>query len=812
MLPSPALDINPSRGISGRGRDEAKDTGWEGEMSAKLLRPLALLAVLAIDFAALTAISFHLFHPSANAWASEDTSLTNPQQPSAATASGSAPAMPALGASSYTLAPRRPIGADAPLPGTPKFITSGVADHNGGTWLGTEGQGIWAYRHHAWQQFSVAHGLADDGVCSVACDALGRIWAGHEAHGVSIYNGQQWRNYDRFDGPGGSHVFAIATSPADGDVWLATENGLARYSLKNDSWSRFDRSNGFPAAQATAIAIDHAENVFVALPDAGIAWASSSDGYAHWTTTTGPDDISAQPSGQGLPSPIVTALLVTHADVLYAGTTRGLARSSDHGVTWSYVRGANWAQMVRGSYSGGPADFNPQGGSPLREDWITALAEDPSGELWVGYHTAGFQVFAGDSNAPLHVGKGRVTALVPLPNGAYVIGDGEDGATAGGTGDDPTPPAAPPSFTSALSADVFPSNAKPLSADSLDTLRQKVEALAPGAPGVEYLTDDWETIGDWPGHIGAALADPAGYDIFRSADGYQDDLVTGPYRDALVRTDRSNDANLVQERGLLDPNRKRRIFTEQNDESYSKARHPITEEGPDLYVKLAIPPGVHRVSLYFYNFDGHKPTRNLREYPIQIRQTEGSSAATPEATDAQNNPILESADRSGGQLSSSETIEAELAPILCRSYVPRYWYGVYKQLLIRGGGTYWIKIVRNYSAPCKIQGVFVDRLDAPSPAATNYSAPWPAPPAIPDVASANGTVQAAAKLWTSLDAAVGRDGYAAMDIPYRTLAYQAAAANGADADLLTNWRWQLAAWTKQDRERFNAAFNLKNAH
>jgi hypothetical protein len=89
---------------------------------------------------------------------------------------------------------------------------------------------------------------------------------------------------------------------------------------------------------------------------------------------------------------------------------------------------------------------------------------------------------------------------------------------------------------------------------------------------------------------------------------------------------------------------------------------------------------------------------------------------------------------------------------------------------------------------------------------TDSGAPWPTPPVAPKLANVDATLQAAAALWSALDSAVGRSGYAAVNVGYRTLAYQAAAASGADADLLANWRWTLQAWNKHDRDEFNSTY------
>ena len=172
------------------------------------------------------------------------------------------------------------VAADAPALPDAKNIVSGTVDAAGNLWLGSEENGVWRLAGTEKRHFTLADGLGDDDAYAMACDAKGRVWAGHSSHGVSVFDGDRWRNYDVMRGPCGSRVFWIATCPTDGDVWIATDSGLTRYSLKNDTWSSFDRSNGLPADQANGMAFDADGNIYVGLQCAGIAMASPADGYA----------------------------------------------------------------------------------------------------------------------------------------------------------------------------------------------------------------------------------------------------------------------------------------------------------------------------------------------------------------------------------------------------------------------------------------------------------------------------------------------------------------------------------------------------
>ena len=127
------------------------------------------------------------------------------------------------------------------------FVTALCRDVNGNIWVGTEDKGILRGTPDGhWTKFTTTDGLGDESCYALCCDQVGRIWAGHLNHGVAVFDGESWRNYDVIEGPLGERVFDIACCPSDGDVWMATSGGLARYSQQGDCWSYVTRAEGLP--------------------------------------------------------------------------------------------------------------------------------------------------------------------------------------------------------------------------------------------------------------------------------------------------------------------------------------------------------------------------------------------------------------------------------------------------------------------------------------------------------------------------------------------------------------------------------------
>ena len=235
--------------------------------------------------------------------------------------------------------------------------------------------------------------LCDDTVYALCCDRNGWVWAGTLRHGVSVYNGLRWQNYAPPFGPLGFRVFALAVSSVDGDVWIATEGGLTRYSQTRHTWTHCTGANGLPPGGLVALAFARDGTLYVGTACAGLAVGKAADDYKQFRVVPGPAQRPNTPSGSGLPSGEMTCLLASSSGAVYAGTTSGLARSLDGGQTWQYVRGADWRGKALGQMHGpGPRE---EGMFPatLTEDYVTCLAEDSAGRLAVGHRQTGVEVW-----------------------------------------------------------------------------------------------------------------------------------------------------------------------------------------------------------------------------------------------------------------------------------------------------------------------------------------------------------------------------------------------------------------------------------
>lgn len=360
---------------------------------------------------------------------------------------------------------------------------------------------------------------------------------------------------------------------------------------------------------------------------------------------TGPDIFPTAPAGAGLPSNLINDILIADDDTIYVATTCGLARSSDFGATWNFLRGADWEAKLKGLYK--PLAPEPPrenlNRELLREDYITNLAEDEKGLLWIGYRQKGYEIRRPipDRIAYVSASQGNekfpyVSTLLPMGDGtaliasygeglsqsvavpAYVPNEAEkkEMAQRRGWKQVEAPQAVPP----------LPATAKVPTSGELEALIAEAEAVPVAgdkAPLMVPLADDWTTQGDWLGRygrywmVGCAMLSPRDYVWGAGALPVRYNLRISPQQKnnsirywvhwlstpnprVLEMPPVYGDSRL--QKGLAKAGELRRqAEVDDNGEAY-----PLTKEGPHVYASLKIPAGLYTLSFYNHNKDGHE--------------------------------------------------------------------------------------------------------------------------------------------------------------------------------------------------------------
>lgn len=658
-------------------------------------------------------------------------------------------------------------------------------------WVGTEDSGVWRYRASApegkgWTQYTTRDGLGDDNGYAVAVDVGGRVWVGHRSHGVSVFDGQRWRNYDQVTGSLGERVHGLAVSPV-GNVWMATNRGLSCWCPEHDRWRHYTMVDGLPSNQIAAVAVDSRGRVIAGTACDGLAWASSDGDYRQWHVVPGSRQVVRAAGGsrsEVLPSNQIAAVLVAKDQRVFVGTTAGLAVSATDDLRyWDFVRGRNWADKVKGQRVGPPKDWQAKGDGPLAEDYVTALAQDAAGRVWVGYRQAGLQALEKQGSAIGYTftpAKGveidPVRAILPVAGAKPLVA--WYGAGWSVPNDAPaTPMPRVPAAQTPPSAEL-PAPALPPAATELAALRERLaaqtEPLAVG--GGYHLGEDWQTAGDWMGRYGrydatlCAVQAPMDH-VIGLGQAYHASGRIGPHHKAgdslryWVHWLRTED-----KRTLWDPvlGYRRQADWDDHGEDYA-----MTWEGPDVWAEVTVPAGLHRLSLYFVNKDGHDGPNRWRDYRVELK------------------PF------------ASGEVAADLAPTLAEARVNDFWGGCHTQFVVRGPASFGVRVGRNHSFNTILQAVFLDKLQGPPlphdrlPAAFLGNLRYGPPDAGGQVANAQQGEWA--RLWAELDTAWGRAGVAGWQQPCRLLCYRAAVAAGEPDALLANWRWRMPLWTTAER-------------
>jgi hypothetical protein len=331
-----------------------------------------------------------------------------------------------------------------------------------------------------------------------------------------------------------------------------------------------------------------------------------------------------------------------------------------------------------------------------------------------------------------------------------------------------------------------PSAAKAPAPRAFDAMQVRLGKLGEKELSGAFLGDDWTTQGDGIGRYGRQIYSFPAYGASGWPQNYKMAVVGGPHRNEKsggVYT-YYHGLGIDSPRVQYIPNSAKRNQGEWNDGSFDRALYPEEWEGPDLWVDVAVPAGVHRVSLYFINYDGQKGNNRRRDYLLELKAK------------------------------GAKREEMDFAPALARARMAQFFHGVYKHFVVSGPAEYSIKVGHNYSYVTKLSAVFLDRLVGPVPPHEPQGVPIMGdaqvkPPAMEGQAK-NAAVRAAGEVWGKLDEGWGREDAVPLQRAYRMLALRLAAEQGGEAALLANWRFALPLMTAADHEEFARQIAIAN--
>ena len=231
------------------------------------------------------------------------------------------------------------------------WVNDIVVDQTGAVWFAT-GSGVSRFSGAIWTTYNRNSGFSADLANSIAIGPAGQVWVGAFdgkaeglaiSSGVRMFAGQRWISYNKSVGLAGNGVSDVAFA-ADGQVWLATSEGVSRF--------RPETQQSSPPAAATSVIAQSDEPLSIfdlPLPDDAQAVDYQAVSQQMSYTTDSPVDRLVTLYRRRLPErgwqedPIVAVIISDFASLRFTNGSTTLA------LTFSKVEGARTEITVKGS-------------------------------------------------------------------------------------------------------------------------------------------------------------------------------------------------------------------------------------------------------------------------------------------------------------------------------------------------------------------------------------------------------------------------------------------------------------------------------
>lgn len=572
---------------------------------------------------------------------------------------------------------------------------------------------------------------------------------------------------------------------------------------KKKQWIHISKWNGLPATQVQSVGFSPGGTLWVGFQCGGIASAEPRTLYRTWKSVqtkwyfNDNQTLRSPPAanGPGLPCNLINTIYPLDNKRIVCGTVQGLGITLD-GNRWSFRRGADYPDKIKGLYDSPPNGWTPPSNTEiatlLPEDYITAFESTPDG-LWIGFRQKGAVLtdpnndFIKKADYPFNVKKTSgtwVTDFLSIENGTMLVSTYGEGLNA-------VPGNGYIKQSSPMSKEIpFPENTSLLTEKEIQTLKTQLKNLDPlpkEKPWAVALYEDWTTRGNWCERYGqrkvmmCAVHMPVTQRTFGFDQKYQIWGDIGKHRlnnDRLRHwihwVNKPSDTNI-----LFEPSCHIRQEAEWDDHAEEYKR---TWDGPDVWAYTAIQKCKHLISLYFYNPNAQETRAGHRDYLIEVRNQSSNDVA---------------------------------GPILASSRVREFGgSGVYKNFAVNGPGTYAFRICKNESFNTLINGIFISQLHEQTQNQNReksfFSAycdklPHP-PPLTPE--SVSTIPPDALNAWQLTVEADNSEKGLLLSHDLKLEAFRIALSENADSALLANWRWHTRLWNQDDIYNFNESMRI----
>jgi signal transduction histidine kinase/ligand-binding sensor domain-containing protein/ActR/RegA family two-component response regulator len=265
-------------------------------------------------------------------------------------------------------------------------VTTLAQGRDGAIWIGLRSGGLARFRDHRFESFTGADGLPDDFVHAVYEDHERNLWVGTNVGGVSRLHQTPFRTVSKRDGLPAEVIRAVFESQ-DGGMWVATHAyGLAR--IHDGTVTRWTTLDGLPSDGISLIGQSRD----------GAMWIGTRDGLVRMNGRT----LTRYTIASGLPHANVRGFFEDRDGGLWIGTVGGICRidgprcvavdglSVNARGFHQTADGAIWIASNQGLLrydQGRTTRWGKREG--LSSEFLTSMAADPDGTLWLSTGGAG---------------------------------------------------------------------------------------------------------------------------------------------------------------------------------------------------------------------------------------------------------------------------------------------------------------------------------------------------------------------------------------------------------------------------------------
>ncbi len=300
---------------------------------------------------------------------------------------------------------------------------------DGRLWVGSE-KGLYVVEHDVVHFLTANEGLPSVSIRCITETQDGRIWFGTEK-GLYSLTGTKFHGYKAEDGIAADTILSLA-SMQDGSLWIGSVSGLVHW--KNRPLESWPASQLPPRARVSSLLVDRGGNLWVGFEHSGIATLrdgklvryTAKDGLpnddtmkifedqgGHLWVGFGEGGVVEMRDGvfstvgkqEGLTENMVWTVLQSRDGSIWAGTdSTGLDHILKSGEVQSFSArdglaegviyamcegrdGSIWVGSEHGTLgrvkNGKVTSFHDSAGG---ENRLQAIVEDPSGDLWLGFH------------------------------------------------------------------------------------------------------------------------------------------------------------------------------------------------------------------------------------------------------------------------------------------------------------------------------------------------------------------------------------------------------------------------------------------